>query len=208
MQLACAIALAVLYVGLSQALIGALPESGLALWSFAVPAVVMMVTGFTAQRLARVLPMPWSDGRPYAPPPRRVHLSWRAATRVPAWLPWLLFPWNVLSPVRTHSDFGKVAWTAGASVAVIVALIARRRWRAFRLARNGQVAMALVVSRIVNEGFDDIVYEFVAADGTAVSRKAEDWGYGVEQGSSLPVFYDAANPENNVAACASWFEAQ
>jgi hypothetical protein len=43
--------------------------------------------------------------------------------------------------------------------------------------------------------------------GMVIAGRSRDAGYGVREGSSLPVFYDPSNPRNHVAACGAWFEA-
>jgi hypothetical protein len=59
----------------------------------------------------------------------------------------------------------------------------------------------------LGEGADRIVYHFMTAGETTVSGQGWDAGYGVQEGSGVPVFYDANNPRDHVVACAGWFEA-
>jgi len=54
---------------------------------------------------------------------------------------------------------------------------------------------------------DRIFYHFRTASGADVSGRAFYAGYNVPEGSIIPVFYDANDPRDHVAACSSWFEA-
>ena len=209
MQVALAVALAVLYVGITLTL-GNIPSYPILLWFFA-PAGVTIVVGFAAQGISAILPLPWSTGRRYEPPPRRVHLSWRAAVRVPASLPWLCFPWFALSSLPwTQNGLLWVKWIVGALALALLARLARRIRREFRLLRCGDVGMALVLgqdSSTDSSEMDRIDYRFTAADGTAVVARGWDRGYGIPVGSEVPVFYVASNPRDHIVASGSWLEA-
>jgi hypothetical protein len=92
--------LATLYVGSSLAL-GALSpwqhEFGILYW-FLVPTVGLTCGAMAiAQLVQRLVPIPWITERNFGFPPRRVHLSWRAAVRGPSILPVLFFPWYLVS---------------------------------------------------------------------------------------------------------------
>src|SRR5262245_1000964 len=105
MQLALFIGLATLYVGVSLAL-GALSpwghEFGILYW-FLVPTVGLTCGAMAiSQIVQRFAPIPWIAVRA-SRPPRRVHLSLRAAVRGPSILPVLFFPWYIVS----------VTWQAG-----------------------------------------------------------------------------------------------
>ena len=50
-------------------------------------------------------------------------------------------------------------------------------------------------------------YHFVTADGLAVSGRAYDLGYGVREGSIVPVFYGPGQSRDHMAAGACWLEA-
>jgi hypothetical protein len=54
---------------------------------------------------------------------------------------------------------------------------------------------------------DRIAYHFTTNRGVTVSGRGWDIGYGVREGSSVPVFYDAGDPGDQVVACSSGFEA-
>ena len=91
-------------------------------------------------------------------------------------------------------------------MATLAALKCRRE---IQLLRNGEVTMAHIDSREDTAEWQDdrIHHHFMTAGGVAVSGRALYTGYGVLEGSSVPVFYDANNPRDHIAACASWFEA-
>lgn len=214
MQLAFFIGLATLYVGLSLAL-GALSpweyEFGILYW-FLVPTVGLTCGAMAiAQIVQRFAPIPWNDGRGFGSPPRRVHLSWRAAVRGPAILPLLFFPWYLVSLFwKTGDRGGRVIAAVIVALALAAAALAvRKLHREMRLLRDGAVAMALIDHR-TNTGEDPwegIRYRFVTADGAAVSGRAYDRGFGVREGSIVPVYYDPERPGDHMAACACWLEA-
>jgi hypothetical protein len=206
-QFAAAVTLASFYVGLSLALGGMHPRNGIPLW-FLVPSSVAFCGGIIATKTSAVLPLPWSPAGQVAGPPRRVHLSWRAAFRLPYWVPVLLIPWHIMYILRLHLNLGWIAYALALIVLAGLVIMAFRCSREIRLLRSGNTAMALVLRRIsVAEVDDRVVYEFVNDTGTIISGRAWDLGYRVSEGSLVPVFYEAGNPRNHVIACACWFEA-
>jgi hypothetical protein len=214
MQFAIFIGLATLYVGLSLAL-GALSpwkyEFGILYW-FLVPTVGLTCGAMAiAQLVQRFVPIPWIAERDFGFPPRRVHLSWRAAVRGPSILPVLFFPWYLISLTWQAGDGGGRFIAVGiVTLALLaVALSIRKLRREIRLLRDGTVAMALIEHR-TNTGEDPweaIRYRFMTANGVAVSGRAYDRGYGVGEGSLVPVYYDPKRPKDHIAACACWLEA-
>ena len=207
MQLAVTIALTVLYIGLSLALGGVRPTNDFPWWIF-VPCFVMVCAGFIAKWIIAILPIPWVNGPRYGSPPRRVHLSWRAAVRLPVYAVPLLIPWHMFSILRMHVDLDGVLYLLAALALAILVLVARRRRREIGLLRGGEVTLALVDYReVTQEELDRIYYHFTTARGI-FSGRALYTGYDVLEGSSVPVFYDADNPKDHVVACASWFEAE
>ena len=214
MQLAFFIGLATLYVSLSLAL-GALSpwkyEFGILYW-FLVPTVGLTCGAMAiAQLVQRFAPIPWNAEQSFGFPPRRVHLSWRAAVRGPSILPVLFFPWYLVSLTWRTGDRGarSIAAVIVALAFVAVALVIRKLHRETWLLRDGAVAMALIDHR-TNTGEDPweaIRYRFMTANGVAVSGRAYDRGYGVLEGSIVPVFYDPKRPKDHIAACACWLEA-
>ena len=214
MQLALFIGLATLYVGLSLAL-GALSpwkhEFGILYW-FLVPTVGLTCGAMAiAQLVQRLAPIPWIAARNFGFPPRRVHLSWRAAVRGPSILPVLFFPWYLVAVTWQAGD-GGARWIAIGIVTLAflaVALSIRKLRRENRLLRDGAVAMALIEHRTSTgeDPWEAIRYRFMTTGGVAVSGRACDRGYGVSEGSLVPVYYDPTRPEDHVAACACWLEA-
>jgi len=206
-QTAVAVALAVFYVGASLLLGGVPPRNGFPLWFFG-PAALSACGGLIAARIASALPIPWEQGQPQRLPPRRVHLSWRAALRVPAFLPVLVILSSMFMMVRLHLDIDWVLYAVVPLVALVLAVIARKRRREVRLLRDGAVALAVVEERQVCEWPDEIVYLFVTRDGTPVRGRAHDLDYDVPVGARVPVYHAAGNPRDHVVATACWFEAE
>jgi hypothetical protein len=207
MQTIVTIALTAIYVGLSLALGGVHANNGP--WWFFLPCIVSACAFVVAKMISDKLPLPWLNERGYRSPPRRVHLSWRAAVRLPAYAPFFLILWHFLSILRMHFDIDGVLVGMIMLVLGIMTMVALRRRRKIRLLRSGEVAMAFIESRENTAEWQDdrITYHFIAADGANVPGRALYTGYAVRAGGSVPVFYDAKNPRDHVVACASWFEA-
>jgi len=207
MQITVTLALTVIYVGLSLALGGVHANNGP--WWFFLPCIVSVCAFVVAKVILDKLPLPWLNEQGYSSPPRRVHLSWRAAVRLPAYAPFLLILWHFLSILRMHFDIDGVLYFVIMLVLGIMIIIAHRRWREIRLLRSGEVAMAFIESRENTAEWQDdrIYYHFITTGGTTVSGRALYTGYDVLEGGSVPVFYDAKYPRDHVVACASWFEA-
>jgi len=207
MQITVTIALTVIYAALSLALGGVHSHNGP--WWFFLPCIVSACAFVVAKMIQDKLPLPWVNEQGYSSPPRRVHLSWRATVRLPAYAPFLLILWHFLSILRMHFDIDGVLYCLILLVLVIIFVVAHRRWREIRLLRCGDVAMAFIESRENTAEWQDdrIYYHFITTNGTTVPGRALYTGYDVREGGSVPVFYDANNPRNHVVACASWFEA-
>ncbi len=207
MQIIVSIALTVIYVGLSLALGGVHANNGP--WWFFLPCIVSVCAFVIAKMILDRLPLPWLNEQGYRSPLRRVHLSWRAAVRLPAYAPFLLILWHFLAILHMHFDIDGVLYSVIMLVLLITIIVAHRRRREIRLLRSGEVAMAFIESRENTAEWQDdrIYYHFITADGATVSGRALYTGYEVREGGSVPVFYDANNPQNHVVACASWFEA-
>jgi len=213
MRLALYIGLATLYVGLALAL-GALSpwkyEFGILYW-FLVPTVgLTCVAMAVAQIVQRLAPIPWIAARGFGFPPRRIHLSWRAAVRGPSILPVLFFPWYLISSSwRIGGGARFIAAVLVGLALVAVALAVYKLHREIRLLRDGAVAMALIDHRTSTgeDPWEAIRYRFMTSNGMAVSGRAYDRGYGVREGSIVPVFYDPNRPKDHIAACTCWLEA-
>jgi hypothetical protein len=207
MQIAFAIALTVLYVGLSLTLGGVHSNNGP--WWFFMPCIVACCAAVIAKTISSKLPLPWVNERRYGSPPRHIHFSWRAAVRLPVYAPFLLILWHFLSILRMHFNLDWVLYCVITLALGIMAIVALRRWPEIRLLRSGEVVMAFIDDRENTAEWQDdrIFYHFRTASGASVSGRAFYTGYDIIEGSSVPVFYDANNPRNHVVACASWFEA-
>ncbi|MEW6674060.1 MAG: DUF3592 domain-containing protein [Thermodesulfobacteriota bacterium] len=208
MQLIVAITLTAGYVGLSLMFGGIRPEAGVPWWFFVPSAVAFFASGLAVLIMGR-LPTPWINGPCYGPPSRHVHLSWRGAVWLPVWTPILLVLWHVLAILRMHFSLGRVFFLVAALALAVPALAALRSRREIRLLRNGEAAMARVYrSQSMGEWTNRIAYHFRTAEGAAVSGRAWDAGYHTPENASVPVFYDADNPQDHAVACGSWFEAE
>src|SRR5262245_52382592 len=176
MQVLLSLGLASLYVSLSLAL-GALSpwkyEYGILYW-FLVPTVGLTCGGMAiAQLVQRFAPISWIAARGLGLPPRRVHLSWRAAVRGPSILPVLFFPWYLVSVSWQVGD-GRARFIAISIVTLAllaVGLSIRKLYREIHLLRDGAVAMALIDHRTTTgeDPWEAIRYRFMNADGMAVS---------------------------------------
>lgn len=205
MQITLAVMLTVLYVGISLSLGGVPIRSGFPWWFFG-PSIVMVCGGLIARWISALLPLPWESGRHHDSPPRRVHLSWRAAVRLPALLPMYLFPYYILSILRIHFDIGWALFIIVPIVVLALAIIARKRMREARLLREGRIAMAVVDGRCGSEWPDEITYYFQSREGALIRGRGNDLDYDVSAGASGPVYYAADNPRDHIVATACWFE--
>ena len=207
MQLALAIALTSIYLATGLAICGVPPRAeNMLLWFF-VPVGIMLVAGSAGRLISRILPLPWTNARTYGPPPRRVHLSWRSAVRIPPWIPWLLFPGYPLALMKSDAAVPPAFWSVAAVALIILTLMTRTYHRQIRLLRHGVVTMALVHGRDEQEEpHNRVAVRFATAAGTIVSGWAPDLGYHVPIGDAVPVFYDEKNPRNYLVVCGSRFE--
>ncbi|TAL22428.1 MAG: hypothetical protein EPN94_11175 [Nitrospirae bacterium] len=209
MQLAVTIALSVLYVSLSLLLGGVSPRNGFPLWFFG-PLGITLAGGFISERISTFLPIPWERGQRHESPPRGVHLSWRAAFRIPAYLPLYLIPYYIILILRLHFDIGFMFYIVALTVVVFaLAYLVKKRIRETRLLKRGLIAIGAVESRRdTGDGLPArIYYSFITLNGISVQGRAWDLDYSIQEGSSVPIYYDANNPEDHIPATASWFEA-
>jgi hypothetical protein len=210
MQLAAAILLSLAYSAIALAL-GALSSSNALYW-FLVPIAGVTSCAILIGRFSsRFFPVPWLMRPAFGHAPRRVHLSWRTAVRVPSIFPTLFFPGRMLAIVSTADPAiaRRVMAGAAALIAIVLGFLIRQCRREMRLLRDGEMATAIVDGRIStgDDPFDRIQYHFFTAGGVAVFGRTYDKGYNVREGSRIPVFYKAGNPRDHVAACGCWFEA-
>ena len=78
--------------------------------------------------------------------------------------------------------------------------------RDLRLMESGAVALGRVAEQRDARNASTIQYDFEDAAGKTVSASANDLTRSFTVGMSVPVFYDARNPQRNLAACASLLE--
>jgi len=208
MQLVVSITLSISYVGLSL-LLGGLPKNGGFIWWFFVPCFVMVGGGLIAKWISTILPIPWQKAQSYNFPPRRIRLSWRTAIRIPAWMPLYLILWHFISISLMHFAIGPVLYIIAPLLMLALACLARKCRREMKLLREGWLATGIVEGREDTGGGlpARIFYSFVAPNGTPYHGRAWDLDYGALEGSSVPIYYDANNPENHIAATTCWFEA-
>jgi hypothetical protein len=206
MRLLLALALTALYTAMCLTLGGVHP-GGFAWWFFA-PALIVFGAGLLWKLVSIALRVPWVEGEVKGPAPRRVRLSWRAAVGVPAVVPALFIPWNMLTILRLHFDPPWVWLLEAMTAAAILAWVTIRRAHEFRLVRNGEVATAVVDQRENNdEATDRIIYHFSTVRGTTVAGRTSFLGHDIRPGTGVPVYYNPTHPTDHVAACATWFEA-
>jgi len=209
MQEAVAIALSAVYAGLVFMLGGADPTSGGPWWLF-VPAGLTFGAAVVATFVPAALPTPWAIRRDYTRTPRHVHLSWRAAFWFPMWVPGLFIARHFLWILWRNSDVVPIRlafWMIATAIATGAVFIGLKRRHEIQMMRTGKVAIALIGStETTGEWMNRIAYRFVTSDGSGVLGSAWDHGYGVREGSAIPVFYDPKNPRNHIIACSSWFE--
>lgn len=123
-------------------------------------------------------------------------------------MPVFVIPCHFFSILRLHFAIGWVIYIAVPLDVVVLAIGALMSWREVRLLRGGETAMGVVDWHSnIGEGTERITYHFMTAGGTTVSGRGWDAGYGVLEGSSVSVFYDANNPRDHVVVCGCWFEA-
>ena len=77
-----------------------------------------------------------------------------------------------------------------------------------RLLRSGLVRFALVLESNAGRGalLPGITYRFLTESGKQTEDFDQDWTDSYHPGMVVPVFYDAAIPENHVAMCASFYD--
>jgi hypothetical protein len=206
MRLLLALALAALYTATCLTLSGVL-SGGFAWWFFA-PALMVFGAGMLWKLISIALPLPWVEREGRGLAPRRVRLSWRAAVGLPAVVPALFIPWNMLTILHLHFSPSWVRCLEAMTAAAILAWVAIRRAHEFRLVRSGEVATAVVDQRDnSDEATDRITYHFSTACGTTVAGRTSFLGHDIRPGTGVPVYYNPTHPTDHVAACATWFEA-
>jgi len=151
------------------------------------------------------------------PPPRPVRLGPRGKVMLTvvllvvffldAFLIWSLY--GVWYETRSFADFhGPQIFLACLTVliACVPFFVRVRMVRDQNLMENGAVAMARVTGQQTLKNNSVITYEFEDANGKTISESGPDMTRSLYEGMTVPVFYDAQNPERQVAACGSFFE--
>ena len=94
--------------------------------------------------------------------------------------------------------------------AAIVLIPFLRDKRNLLLLRNGELALARVVSqRTVQQGkssYSCIDYEFKTSSGLQIRGTARDLTASVFEDMTIPVFYDPLNPDKNITPCATYLK--
>lgn len=151
------------------------------------------------------------------PPPRPVRLTRRGRRMVnllllfvfgmEVFLAWTLHGvWyrnQVMGQSRTPEFF---LFAFMVLLAALPFFMRRGMVRDLRLMESGAVALGRVAEQRDARNASTIQYEFEDATGKTVSASANDLTRSFTAGMSVPVFYDARNPQRNLAACASLLE--
>ena len=94
--------------------------------------------------------------------------------------------------------------------AALLLLMLVSQWRAMdrerHLLANGEVASAKIVQKFGSRNASAIKYEFEDYAGQKHISTGADYSQRLEEGMSLPVFYDRGNPKNQVPACGTYHE--
>lgn len=75
-----------------------------------------------------------------------------------------------------------------------------------RMLTDGEICMARVVDRVLTRNGPNIRYDFTTPLGEHVSGNSQDGYRKLSIGMCVPVFYDAQDPEKQLALCASFYE--
>jgi hypothetical protein len=118
----------------------------------------------------------------------------------------LVRAWVVLHSLAKFEtrEWGMVGFTA------FLLLVLLSQWR--RMARerdlleSGQIALGRVVQNWPSRNNSTITYEFQDAAGRNHRAADTDYTRRLEQGMTVPVFYDRDRPKRRVAACATFHE--
>lgn len=111
----------------------------------------------------------------------------------------------------THSftGFGIREWGM-AGFAVLLLLLLVWQWRMMdrerELLMKGEVAAAKIVEKLGSRNAAAIKYEFEDFAGQKHVKIGTDYTQRLEEGMSVPVFYDRENPSRQVPACGTFHE--
>lgn len=107
---------------------------------------------------------------------------------------------------QSFAGFGSKDWLL-VGLAVLLLLIPYGIWRGqvreCDLLENGEVAMARITGQWLNRDDYSIQYEFTDFMGQSHQGMCSDNTQKLQQGMSVPVFYDRNNPNRQIAYCAT-----
>ena len=110
---------------------------------------------------------------------------------------------------RSFAGFQLREWGL-AGFAVLLLLMLVSQWRAMDRERdlltNGEVVPAKIVQKIGSRSASAIKYEFEDFAGQKHSNTGTDYTQKLEEGMTVPVFYDRDNPNRQVPACGTFHE--
>jgi hypothetical protein len=110
---------------------------------------------------------------------------------------------------RSFAGFQLREWGL-AGFALLLLLMLVSQWRAMDRERglltNGEVVPAKIVQKIGSRSASAIKYEFEDFAGQKHSNTGTDYTQKLEEGMTVPVFYDRDNPNRQVPACGTFHE--
>jgi hypothetical protein len=110
---------------------------------------------------------------------------------------------------HSFAAFGFREWGL-AGFALLLLLMLVSQWRAMDRERglltNGEVVAARITQKFGSRNASAIKYEFEDFSGQKHSSTGTDYTQKLEEGMSVPVFYDRENPNRQVPACGTFHE--
>jgi len=110
---------------------------------------------------------------------------------------------------KSFADFQLREWGM-LGFAILLLLILVSQWRAMArerdLLENGDVAQGKIVQKWSNRSASAIKYEFQDSAGETHRQAGTDYTQKLQEGMSVPVFYDRENPMRQVPACGTYHE--
>ena len=91
-------------------------------------------------------------------------------------------------------------------IAVVMIVAANVVGKQKQLLADGEMSLARVTDRALARNGPNIRYEFTTPLGEHFSGSAQDATRKLSIGMNVPVFYDARNPKQQLALCASFYE--
>jgi hypothetical protein len=150
-------------------------------------------------------------------PPRRLRMSRRGKFN----LSLMFFVWFVFAAIiavqlyrawalaHSFADFRTREWgMAGFGVLLLLMLVSQ--WRALERERgllvHGEVVAAKITQKVGSRHASAIKYEFEDFSGLRHIKTGTDYTQKLDEGLSVPVFYDRENPNRQVPACGTFHE--